>query len=471
MSAVRSQGVDSRGEAGVNPTGKDRMGGDAGVARALSLLAALLSIAVLFFLAVSEPGLASESSSRHPAPVADSSSTHPALRSFLVGADLSGLAEVERHGAVFRGADGTPGDALALLVAHGLEVVRVRLWYGVVAGAGGSDDALALARRARALGLGFWLDVHYSETWADPGRQETPRAWRGLEAPALADSVEAYTARTLDRFRAEGLTPDFMQIGNETSAGMLWPVGRLDDWSDAEAWDRLAALFAAGARGARGRGPAGAAGAAGDPGRPWAPIVCLHLETSLGPNGVARYLDEIAARRVEVDAVALSYYPWWHGDLSRLDAVVSVLEARKTPWYLAEVAYPWSLEGFDGMGNLVGRGNDLVHGYRADAAGQANYLRALRERVAATRGGRGVLYWAPEWVSAPGAPSPWENCAWFDVTGRILPAAGFGLREAVGGSTRGARKPGGAQRLGAGSRSRLDCGRWCVGVGWQKECG
>ena len=165
---------------------------------------------------------------------------------FMAGADVSMLAEVERHGGKFSSADGKPGDALQILKDAGVNWVRLRLWHtpvfaadvvengrvvlkkGTAVGGGNNDLAttMRLARRAKALGLKVLLDLHYSDFWADPQTQTKPAAWTDLHGDALRAAVREYTADTLDALDAVGAAPDMVQIGNETNAGMLWPDGQ-----------------------------------------------------------------------------------------------------------------------------------------------------------------------------------------------------------------------------------------------------
>ena len=325
------------------------------------------------------------------------------------GADVSLLPELERAGATWRDDVGRLRDPLALLSAAGCDIVRIRIWYEVSGGAGGMEDGLAIARRARTLGLAFWIDLHYSESWADPGQQTTPRAWAGLSPAALADSVASYTDRVVSRFRDEAGAPAIVQLGNEISAGLLWPAARLTDWNDAESWDRLGEIWNAGEAGARRAAPE--------------VQIVLHLDPTPGPDGVLRFLREIRNRGARVDGLALSYYPWWHGGIARLDDFVRALETAEQPWYLAEVAYPWSLGAFDAETNLVGAGASLAEGFAPSAEGQARFLRELRRRIDESTFGRGILYWEPEWVTAPAVGSVWENCALFDLMGKLLPGA------------------------------------------------
>ncbi|HPF71493.1 MAG TPA: glycosyl hydrolase 53 family protein, partial [Candidatus Krumholzibacteria bacterium] len=160
-----------------------------------------------------------------------------------LGADVSSLPCVEAGGAVFTDAAGR-ADALTILARHDVDRVRIRLWHTPPDGRSGLEEAVALAVRARDLGLGVLLDLHYSDTWADPGHQAPPAAWRGLAPEVLEDSVRISTRDVLRRFAAAGAAPAWIQLGNEISAGLLWDTGRVDGAFDTPAqWDRLAALL------------------------------------------------------------------------------------------------------------------------------------------------------------------------------------------------------------------------------------
>ncbi|MEM0963249.1 MAG: glycosyl hydrolase 53 family protein, partial [Bacteroidota bacterium] len=162
-------------------------------------------------------------------------------------ADVSALDDVEAAGAVF-----VDGDPLLALRDRGLDTVRLRLWHTPEGGRDGLDAMLALAARADALGLDLLLDLHYSDTWADPGHQEPPLAWTGLDAATLADSVRQYTRRVVEAFDRQGTPPAVVQIGNEITGGMLWPTGRVGGAFDTPGqWRQLASLVRAGAEAVR----------------------------------------------------------------------------------------------------------------------------------------------------------------------------------------------------------------------------
>ena len=175
------------------------------------------------------------------------------MNAFLKGADLSTLLEVERCGGRFFDLDGREDDAMSILARRGVNHVRLRLWNdpysetGECCGGGGCDlnTVAALAKRAKDLGLAWQLVFHYSDFWADPGKQNLPKAWRGLSTKALESAVYAFTRDTLQNLKAQGLAPELVSVGNEITNGLLWPDGKVP------AWDRIARLVSSGIRAVR----------------------------------------------------------------------------------------------------------------------------------------------------------------------------------------------------------------------------
>ena len=171
------------------------------------------------------------------------------------GADVSFLAKCEQDGVVFK-ENGKPVDVLVLLREHHYNWVRLRIFHDPAAAPDKLPNdlpyTLALARRAKGLGFHILLDLHYSDSWADPGKQTTPAAWSKLKHKQLVEQVFAYTRDTIAAFAAQGLMPDMVQVGNEVTDGMLWPDGKLPD-----NWDNFADLLKAGIAGVNaGRGAA-----------------------------------------------------------------------------------------------------------------------------------------------------------------------------------------------------------------------
>jgi len=223
----------------------------------------------------------------------------------MLGADISFLPELEDKGIQFSD-KGVKKDAIAILKDHGINYIRLRIFNdpagdsGYSPGKGFCDLAhtLQMARRVKAAGLQFLLDFHYSDYWADPGKQFKPAAWKGQDFIQLQQCVYAYTKQVMEALRDQKTLPDMVQVGNEINHGMIWPEGRISHP------DSLAALIDAGTRGVK----------AVDPGCP----IMLHIALG-GQNAESHFfLDNMLQRGLSFDVIGLSYYPKWHGTLADL---------------------------------------------------------------------------------------------------------------------------------------------------------
>ncbi|MGD8866821.1 MAG: glycosyl hydrolase 53 family protein [Gemmatimonadales bacterium] len=230
----------------------------------------------------------------------------------MIGADISFLPQIENGATRFaRGTgkffeDGQEVDAIELLKKHGFNYIRLRIFvnpeneggYSPGVGFCGLDSTLSMARRIKDAGLGFLLDFHYSDYWADPQQQNKPLAWADLDYESLKDTLRSYTTAVLRAMQDQGTLPDMVQIGNEVNHGLLWPDGHIGEL------DGLAGLLQAGVEGTE----------AVDPSMP----VMMHIALG-GQNEEARFwLDNMLARGVKFDIIGISYYPRWHGTLEDL---------------------------------------------------------------------------------------------------------------------------------------------------------
>jgi arabinogalactan endo-1,4-beta-galactosidase len=267
---------------------------------------------------------------------------------------------------------------------------------------------LKLARRVKEAGADLLLDFHYSDTWADPGRQEVPAAWRGLTADALAAQVEQYTFETIKAFVAADVAPTMVQIGNEIDNGMLTTHNAI--WTDHPAgWKEFARLFQAGVRGVRRAQPADQ------------PIQIIFHSASGGLVERSRALvEKLVEHGFEYDIHGLSYYPWWHGKLKGLQENIRLIVTEfDKDVLLVEVAYPWKKP------HPKSRLWNGVDEWETTPAGQAVYLRDVSRTVFTAPDGRGlgVLWWFPE--STPIGEQPTWNggeTALFTPAGNPLPA-------------------------------------------------
>jgi arabinogalactan endo-1,4-beta-galactosidase len=326
----------------------------------------------------------------------------------------------EAHGAVYRDA-GERGDALKILAAHGINCFRLRLFVAPNHEDVVTNDlayTLALAKRVKSTGASLLLDLHYSDTWADPAKQFKPAAWASLSLPDLEAKVRAYTRDTLARFVAEGVTPDYVQLGNEITNGFLWPEGHVDyaERDDHAAWTRLAGLLHS--------AHAGFADAFPAPAR--RPVTILQVENPGERERMLWFCREAIAAQVPFDEIGVSYYPEWHGSIDDLRGTLTAM-AREfhKPILVVETAYPWTQDE-----HWLGRPH---LDWPLTPAGQAAFLRDVVDVVRELPDGLGcgVVYWHPESVRTEGLHA-WlgGSCAWFDRHGDVLPAASFGRRAA-----------------------------------------
>jgi arabinogalactan endo-1,4-beta-galactosidase len=336
----------------------------------------------------------------------------PALR----GADLSFTLQQEATGATFSDR-GRVAPVERLLADRGANVVRLRLWVDAAAGHSDLGSALVLARRASEAGMQLLLDIHYSDTWADKASQQTPAAWAGMDLATLAETVRRYTRDCVRAFAAQNTPIDMIQIGNEITSGMLWPVGQIYR-EGREHWADFVVLLQAGLRGARDGGSQ-------------ALRTVVHIDRG-GDNGGARYFyDNVTSWGVDFDVVALSYYPFWHGPLAALQANLDDLAVRYGKDVLVvETSYPWLIPEGDTTEYFAGRAEQLPEAERfpPSPAGQAAYFEALRtvlQRVQERRG-LGFLAWEPAWLPGngwnDGDTNPYGNLTMFDWHGAGLPS-------------------------------------------------
>jgi len=329
--------------------------------------------------------------------------------SFLRGGDVSEIPEVEAAGGRYS-ANGKATDPFELMRDAGWNFVRFRIWNAPTAGFCDKAHTLALAKRAEAAGMKISLDFHYSDWWADPGKQPKPAAWKGLGFEELKKALYDYTKDVIDAMNAQGTPPYMVQVGNEITSGMVWPDGKLDG-NKPENWAKLADLLNAGLKAVR------------DAEGSRKIVTMIHLDRGGDNKGARWWFDNIAKHDVRFDTIGLSYYPFWHGTLQDLRENVNDLATRYgKDIYIVETAYPW---GWDPPGGEhVYNGPKIEDGYAANEEGQAAFLRRIIQiiREIPRAHGKGILYWAPAWIGANGKLTPYSNLATFDHDGNALPA-------------------------------------------------
>jgi len=261
-----------------------------------------------------------------------------------------------------------------------------------------------LARRVKKAGFQFLLDIHYSDTWADPGAQTKPAAWQYLSFDQLTTQVETYTREVLTTFRESGAMPDLVQIGNETPNGMLWPDGKV---GEPDGWTKYGTLLKAGLRGVR-------SGSLPLP----APLTMIHINNGADSGLATWFFDHLNAPQqgIDFDIIGLSFYPEAKTRLSDLKKSLAIIVAKyHKPILIAEVGYPFG--GID-------KAEADKWEFPPTPAGQKAFLEALIETVRQIPEslGRGVIWWEPEWIPVNGLGHYYGDKMLFDHDGNALPA-------------------------------------------------
>lgn len=356
---------------------------------------------------------------------------------FVKGMDLSTLLELEKCGAKYY-VDGTETDILDIMKKYDVDTIRIRLWNdpwsesGESYGAGENDlkTTLAIAKKVTDAGLGVLLNFHYSDFWADPGKQIKPKAWEGYSVEELEQAVYDFTADTMKVFKENGINTTMVQVGNELSNGLLWPEGKAPNY------DNIAKFVNAGIRGVR----------AVEKDVP----VMIHLDNG-GNNTLYReWFDEFTKRGEDFQIIGLSYYPFWHGTLDMLtDNMNDIAERYGKDLVIAEVSMGYTMEDYKTYEKLS---DDERKGYATKpelvekieypmtVQGQYDFMEDFLNRISHIKGnkGKGFFYWEPAWIPVAGSGwatpaslkymndkgpcgNEWANQALFDYEGNALP--------------------------------------------------
>ena len=330
---------------------------------------------------------------------------------FIKGGDISFVPQIEYLGGAYY-VEGTQTDPVEIFSQNGVGYIRLRLWHTPANGYCGLASTIEMASRVKQLGLKFLLDIHYSDTWADPAHQTKPAAWQSLSYTQLVDSIYSYTYFVVQALDNANVLPDMIQIGNEITVGFLWPEGRVGgNYNTPTQWQQFTTLLKT-ARNA-------IVDAIPDTTIP----IMLHIDRGGDNAGSRWFFDKMITYQVPYDYIGLSFYPWWHGTLTQLSQNLNDLATRYGKNIIvAETAYPWTLSWDDNTNNIVGSSSQLLNGYPASVEGQYNFLHDLIDIIknVPNNKGKGIFYWAPEYISVQPIGSPWENLALFDFEGDVL---------------------------------------------------
>lgn len=334
----------------------------------------------------------------------------------LLGGDISMLTKYEQAGTIYRNSEGKKTDALKLFKKEGWNAMRLRLFVDPNQapeenkGEGVCQDldyVMKLGKRIKKAGFQLMLDFHYSDTWADPGKQFTPASWQGASAEVLADSVYQYTKRSLIAMKKAGAEPELIQVGNEISFGMLWPTAKTVPTEDNN-WKEFIAMLRQGCKACREICPKAK--------------IIIHTEQAGKWENTKAFYDRLEAAKLDYDIIGLSYYPMWHERIPVLHATLDNLAQRypKKEVMIVEAAAYYSHQN----DKWAKSADEFSEFYPISVEGQTAFTRDLVEELNKHPQVTGLFWWFPE-ENASGNPliKSWLNRGLFDNnTGKALPA-------------------------------------------------
>lgn len=282
------------------------------------------------------------------------------MSGFARGADVSWLTEMESSGRKFYTSKGDESECMTLLRDLGLNAIRLRVWVNPQDGWCNKEDMLDKAKRAHLLGMRLMIDFHYSDSWADPGQQTKPAEWASEDMNGLKQKLAEHTIEVLELLKSNSITPEWVQVGNETGNGMLWEEGKasvsMSNYAELNnaGYDAVKSVF------------------------PNSKVI-VHLQNGQD-NGLFRWLfDGLKIHGAKWDVIGMSLYPtattWQTMNSQCQSNILDMIERYNTEVMICEVGMPWE-----------------------QAAAANNFLKDLRIKCEAVAGGKclGIFYWEPQ---------------------------------------------------------------------------
>ena len=311
---------------------------------------------------------------------------------FVYGMDASAVIALEDSGVKYYNFEGQEQDVFKTLAQSGVTHIRVRVWNnpydenGNGYGGGNNDIAkcVEIGKRATAVGMKLIVDFHYSDFWADPGKQMVPLAWKDMAIEEKSQAAYLYTKDCLEKLKAAGVAVGIVQVGNETNGSLCGET----------TWFNIQYIMNSGSKAVREVYPEAQ--------------VAVHFANPEKAGAYMGYAKKLDYYSVDYDIFASSYYPYWHGSLENLSNVLSeVAQTYNKKVMVMETSYAYTAEDTDFSGNTISDGGTTVKDYPFTVQGQANHVRNVIETVANTTGGMGVCYWEGTWITVGGAS--WEE--------------------------------------------------------------
>ena len=316
---------------------------------------------------------------------------------FIFGMDVSSVLAEEASGVKYYDFDGNEADLFQILADNGINTIRVRVWNdpydadGNGFGGGNCDIAAAveIGKRATKHGMKLLVDFHYSDFWADPGKQMVPRAWAGMDFDTKKQAVYDYTLDCMQQLKDAGVDVGMVQLGNETNGAMCGE----------KKWMEIAFLMDAGARATREVYPDA--------------LIAVHFANPENADSYRTYAKKLDYYEqnglIGYDVFATSYYPYWHGTLDNLAAILTeISETYGKKVMVMETSYAYTGEDTDFSANTIGDGGGITKDYPFTPQGQANSVRNITDTIVnRTPAGIGICYWEGAWITV--GTNSWEE--------------------------------------------------------------
>ncbi|CAI7631624.1 unnamed protein product [Penicillium pancosmium] len=306
------------------------------------------------------------------------------------GADISSLIVEENDGISYKNSAGTTQVLEKILSGAGINSVRQRVWVNPSDGSYDLDYNVKLAKRVQNQGMSTYLDLHYSDTWADPSAQTTPSGWSTTDISTLAWQVYNYTLEVCNEFAANNLDVEIVSIGNEIRNGLLWPLGKTTSYSN------IARILHSAAWGVK------------DSDLSTTPKILIHLDNGWSWDQQKYFYDTVLAAgtlvSTDFDYIGVSYYPFYNSAATLASLKTSLTNLKSNygkDVVVVETDWPYSCPS-----PAYAFPSDLSS-IPFSVAGQQSFLTKLAAVVSAV-GGLGIYYWEPAWVDNAGLGS---SCA------------------------------------------------------------
>jgi arabinogalactan endo-1,4-beta-galactosidase len=312
---------------------------------------------------------------------------------FIMGMDASSVIAEEQSGVKYFSFAGEEQDVFKTLAENGITHIRVRVWnhpydaegHGYGGGNNDVEKAVEIGRRATKYGMQLIVDFHYSDFWADPGKQMVPLAWKEMSAKEKADALYAFTLDSLKTMKKAGIAVGMVQLGNETNSALCGEKN----------FENIAKLMIAGGKAVREVYPKA--------------LVAVHLANPERTDAYDGFAKKLETFGVDYDVLASSYYPYWHGTLENLANVLNgIAEKYGKKVMVMETSYAYTGVDTDFSGNTISdESANIVKDYPFTVQAQANHVRNVIDTVAHVKNGIGVVYWEGTWITV--GTNSWEE--------------------------------------------------------------